>query len=185
MNQTLLPTYAELSRVLDKTQHKLHPSQAHGIICGTLCGDPTVKPAWESLITGGPETTQTHTILQQLYDSSANQLEDFLFDFQLVLPDEEESLPMRAEALTLWCQGFLTGLQMVQVKITDRESGEATDAINDLIEIAKMNYEDVVASEEDEAAYIELVEYVRMAIILIYQDLRDVQTAKNSSEYLH
>ena len=41
-----------------------------------------------------------------------------------------------------------------------------------MVEIAKMNYEEVVESEEDETAYVELVEYVRMAAILIYEELR-------------
>lgn len=185
MSQILLPNYEELCRILNKTPHKLHPSQAHGLISGTLCGDSKRKPAWEELITGGPETTKTHGILQQLYDTSAKQLEDFLFDFQLVLPSDDESLPMRAEALTLWCQGFLTGLQMANIKIVDREPGEVTEAINDLIEIAKMNYEDVVANDEDEEAYMELVEYIRMAIILIYQNMREANPLKNSSDYLH
>jgi uncharacterized protein YgfB (UPF0149 family) len=63
-----------------------------------------------------------------------------------------------------------------------------TEAINDIIEIAKMNYEEVVASEEDETAYIELVEYVRLAVILIYQNLREQEkTSKStsSSNHLH
>lgn len=54
--------------------------------------------------------------------------------------------------------------------------------MNDVIEIAKMNYEAVVASEEDEAAYVELVEYVRMAVILIYQDLRESESPERTSK---
>jgi uncharacterized protein YgfB (UPF0149 family) len=181
MNQHTLPTYRELNQALNKTTLKLHPSQAHGIICGVLCAKSRpAQSAWEELITGGKDPVKAHELLQNLYDESNKQLAEFLFEFQLILPDDSEELPMRAEALTLWCQGFLTGLKIVQIPIVEREPGEITEAINDIIEIAKMNYEDVVASEEDEAAYIELVEYVRMAVILIYQDTHEDEANKST-----
>jgi uncharacterized protein YgfB (UPF0149 family) len=188
MKQQSMPTYRELNQALSKTTLKFHPSQVHGLICGILCGNPKSSAAWEELVTGGEDSAKTHTILQGLFDASGKQLDEFLFEFQLVLPPDADDLPARAEALTLWCQGFLTGLKLAQVQIIDREPGEMTEAINDLIEIAKMNYEEVVASEEDEAAYIELVEYVRMAVILIYQDMReeDVKAkTTSSSNHLH
>lgn len=170
-----LPSYTELDRALNQTTLKLHPSQAHGLICGILCGkqaNPSDKVAWEEAITGdGVEAEKTHQLLQTLYAVSAKQLKDFLFELEMVLPPDSEELALRAEALTLWCQGMLTGLKFVQVPIEGREPDELKEAIDDLVEIAKMNYEEVVATEEDEAAYTELVEYVRMAAIFIYQDL--------------
>jgi uncharacterized protein len=183
----LLLNYTELNNVLSHTTLKLHPSQVHGLICGILCGNPKRSTAWEALIAGNKETAKTHEVLQALYERSAQQLGDFLFEFQLLMPDDQESLPVRAEALTLWCQGFLTGLKLAQIQIVDREPSEMTEAINDIIEIAKMNYEEVVASDEDEAAYVELIEYVRMAIILIYQDLREACVPKlaPTSNLLH
>jgi uncharacterized protein YgfB (UPF0149 family) len=183
-----MPSYHELNQMLDKTTLKLHPSQVHGLICGILSGNPNSSAAWEELVTGGEETAQTHGLLQALFDASLKQLEDFLFEFQLILPPDEDGLTIRAEALTLWCQGYLTGLKLAQVQIIGREPGDITEAINDMIEIAKMNFEEVVASDEDEAAYIELVEYVRMAVILVYQDMREPGTVKktnSSSNHLH
>lgn len=182
MKQISLPKYKDLDQALAKTTLKLHPSQVHGLVAGILSGNPKSTAAWEELVTGGKEPAKTHEVLQELYDASAKQLKEFLFEFQLVLPPDSEALPLRAEALTLWCQGFLTGLKLIQIPIIGREPGEVTEAINDLIEIAKMNYEEVVASEEDEEAYVELVEYVRMAAILIYQDLHEEEsTAKEKS----
>lgn len=188
MKQQSLPTFRELEQSLNKTALKLHPSQVHGLICGILCGNPTSSTAWEELVTGGKESPKTHALLQALYDGTAKQLVEFLFELALILPADSETLPYRAEALTVWCQGFLTGLKLAQVQIIGRDPSEMTEAINDIIEIAKMNYEEVVASEEDEAAYVELVEYVRMAVILIYQDIRETSTTKkdpHSSTHLH
>lgn len=178
--KTSLPNYKELNQALNKTALKLHPSQVHGVIAGILCGDPKKDPAWEELVTRG-ESANSHGILQELYETSSKELEEFLFEFQLILPADSTELPKRAEALTLWCQGFLAGLNFAQVPIEGRSPSDMTEAINDLIEIAKMNYEDVISSEEDEVAYTELVEYVRMAVILIYQDIREPNAPKKTS----
>lgn len=188
MKQHSMPNYQALSQALGNTTFKLHPSQVHGLVSGILSGNPNSNAAWEKLITGGKDPAKTHEVLQHLYDASLKQLDEFLFEFQLVLPPDSEELSNRAEALTLWCQGYLTGLKLTQVQIIGREPSEVTEAINDLIEIAKMNYEAVVTSEEDEAAYVELVEYVRMAAILIYQDIHEENSTKkraNSSDHLH
>lgn len=189
MKPIAMPTYQDLNAALSKTALKLHPSQVHGLISGILSANAKNNAAWEEIITGGEEAVKTHELLQALYDTTANQLSDFLFEFQLVLPPDSEDLALRAEALTLWCQGFLTGLKSANIKIVGREPSDMTEAINDLIEIAKMNYEDVVASEEDEAAFVELMEYVRMAVILIYQESHpDSETpapTHSSSNQLH
>lgn len=188
MKELALPSYQELGQVLSKTSLKLHPSQAHGLVCGILSGNTVAAPAWEELVTGGEKTAKTQRVLQMLYEASAKQLSEFSFEFQLILPAEAEALSLKAEALTLWCQGFLTGLKIAQVPLIGREPGEVTETINDMIEIAKMSYEDTVASEENEMAYIELMEYIRMAVVLIYQDLHEEKMAKRSSppsDHLH
>ena len=188
MKEAFLPTFSKLVKALGKTNLKLHPSQVHGLICGFICGSAKAPTDWEELVTGGKESPTTHTVLQELYDSSAQQLDEFMFEFHLLLPSDSEELPRRAESLTLWCQGLLTGLKLAQVQIVGREPGETTESINDIIEIAKMDYEEVVASEEDETAYIELIEYVRLAVVLIYQNLREHETVAKSmstSNHLH
>lgn len=174
MKPIALPTFELLNQALSKTTAKMHPSEVHGLICGLRCGSLEDDLTWQAAVTGDNEIDpKVKKLLQNLYSESAKQLADFLFEFQLVLPEDKNPLPLRAEALSLWCQGFLTGLKRQQVPLTARETGEVTEGINDLIEIAKMDYEEVVDSEEDESAYTELVEYVRMAIILIYQELRE------------
>jgi len=189
MTQVSLPNYRELDFALAQNELKLHPSELHGLFCGILSGNLDSKVTWETLVPDATkEVLEAHPILETLYTTSAQQLDAFLFEFQLLLPPDADDLPVRAEALTLWCQGFLTGLKLVHIQIVDREQSEITEAINDLVEIAKMNYEEVVSSEEDEAAYVELVEYIRMAVILIYQDLRSDRTTStkmSSSLHLH
>lgn len=173
MTYSALPSYDELNLLLSKTTLKLNASQVHGVICGLLCGQKQAVDGWEKWIIGSGKSKKIQNMLKGVYDQSAIQLEEFLFQFQLILPDDSENLSLRAEALTLWSQGFLTGLKLTGEPITGREVSEVTEAINDMIEIAQMDYDEMIASEENEAAYAELVEYVRIAIMLIYEELQE------------
>lgn len=174
MKQISFPNYEKLSQTLNESASlKLHPSQGHGLLCGLLCGNPKSNPSWEEIINNIHDEIQNPKLSQELYEISSQHLAEFSFDFQLLLPSDEDELRNRAEALSVWCQGFLTGLELMHISITNRPKNEMSETINDLIEIAKMNYDDVVSNEEDEMAYVELVEYVRMAVIMIYQELRD------------
>ena len=172
MSLITLPQFDEITTALEETELKLHASQIHGLITGVLCGNFNEETDWQELVMGEKLAGETAEKLQLLYEGTAKQLQDFLFEFNLLMPSDELDLSIRAEALTVWCQGYLTGLKVAGVPITDREPGELTEAIDDLIEIAKMNYSQVVESEEDEVAYAELAEYVRVVVIFIFQEVR-------------
>lgn len=185
MKQKTTPTFLALANALENTALILHPSEVHGILTGMLCSPNQSNVQWEQLIFKNNVTPETKALLHELLEITQHHLKEFLFDFELLMPEDSEALMQRAEGLTLWCQGFLTGLNLVHIPITGREKSETTEAINDIIEIAKMKYEDVVASEEDEAAYIELVEYVRMSVIFIYQAYQEADDKKQTESHYH
>jgi yecA family protein len=186
MNKPLPYQFASLSETLSQTALKMHASQVHGLISGLLCGQSKVEPdAWEALVTGEGDHSKAHGELQGLHEAVHKQLVDFLFEFDLLLPDDDTRLVDRAEALTVWCQGFLTGLKLANVPLTGRDPSELTEGIDDLVEIAKMNYEQVVESEEDEHAFAELVEYVRMVAVFIYQSLAGDNKQDDNQNQLH
>lgn len=174
MTTKIMPTFQQVENILTTAAVKLHPSEVHGLICGTICSSPKVPSNWDEVL-GENLPEKVIEVMKALFEFTAQQLRDFSFDFTLLLPDDHSHLPVRAEALTLWCQGFLTGLHEVYEELKTHEATEVVEALNDLIEIAKMNFEDVVPSEEDESAYVELVEYVRMAVILIYQTMNEAE----------
>lgn len=186
MKPTLIPEFLEIATYTDHTDLKLHASQVHGIMAGIICGGFPQDGDWTEVVMGEVLTDEVRPGLNVLFETTRTQLANFLFEFQMLMPDEDLILPERAEALTVWCQGFLAGLQHMGIAVPGKEEGEMTEAINDIVEIAKMNYDLVVASEEDEVAYTELVEYVRMAVILIYQSLHaDSESTEISSDTLH
>lgn len=183
-----LPSYSSVTSALKKTPEKLEGAQAHGLICGLICANPEkTSNNWQKLILGSEPNPTAQELLQELYENSYHLLSEFSFEFMLLLPNDSKDIKARAEALGLWCQGFLMGLKQAHFRIEHRAPGEVTDALNDIIEIAQVNHEDILENEEDETAYYELVEYVRLAVLMIFQELRSDNPQKNPEEndFLH
>ena len=177
MNPTISSSYKSLNEALLETESQLHPSEAHGLLCGILCGDNTDKAPFKEWVAGSHLSQHANEAIDALYHTAKSQLVAESFDLQLYLPDDEDTdLSKRAEALTLWCQGFLIGLKLVGIVRDESHPEEVQEAMRDLEELTKMQYEAVVDSEEDETAYTELVEYVRMAAMLIHDTLNHRMT---------
>ncbi|HLB57788.1 MAG TPA: UPF0149 family protein [Gammaproteobacteria bacterium] len=183
---SFLPNYSELNAILQKTQPNSNIAQVHGLLCGLICATSGNKQShWEKLILGDKKSKKTQDTLRQLYETSYHQLSEFSFEFALVLPDDNIDINIRAEALGLWCQGFLTGLENTDIHVKKNQlPAEVIEALDDLTEIAQINFGDMATNEEDETAYFELIEYVRLAVLMIYHELKSdpSETAKNDDE---
>lgn len=176
MNQPCsLPNYTELTLLLNKVKPDLHPAETHGLLCGYLCIAPDPKkldPKFEQLLLRGKANKKIHAILSQLYTASYHSLSQFSFEFSLIIPDDDTDINVRAEALGLWCQGFLTGLAQSPTSLQNYPENEIIEALSDFTEIAQINFCDIPANEEDETAYCELVEYVRLTALMLFNELQ-------------
>ncbi|MGL4899578.1 MAG: UPF0149 family protein, partial [Shewanella sp.] len=141
-----------------------------GLICGGVDqqGDLWIKPLFDLMNDGQPLPAPLHQLVCELFQDSITRLVDFEFGFTPLLPEEEEPLSQRVEALSLWTQSFLTGIAIIQPKL-NQASDEVREVIKDLAEIAQVEF-DVVDDEESETAYVELLEFVRIAAIMCYSE---------------
>lgn len=187
MNQPCsLPNYAELTLLLNKVKSDLHPAETHGLLCGYLCiaADPKkLDPQFEQLLLHGKPNRKVHAILSQLHTASYQALNQFSFEFSLIMPDDDTDLHIRAEALGLWCQGFLTGLAQSPTSLKNYPENEITAALGDFTEIAQIYFGDIPANEEDETAYYELVEYVRLTALMFFNELQSRSTSQKMGEH--
>lgn len=151
-----------------------HPVEVHGALVGLICGgvdqqgDLWIKPLFDLMNDGQPLPAPLHQLVCELFQDSITRLVDFEFGFTPLLPEEEEPLSQRVEALSLWTQSFLTGIAIIQPKL-NQASDEVREVIKDLAEIAQVEF-DVVDDEESETAYVELLEFVRIAAIMCYSE---------------
>ncbi|MBL8250422.1 MAG: UPF0149 family protein [Candidatus Competibacter sp.] len=168
------PIFERLTRLLDP----LDPAEVHGLLCGLLCADPDLgREQWlaragDDLIEDLDLSDDARTLLLELFDYVAAQLNDPDGAVTPLLPDDETPLRQRTEALGAWCQGFLYGLGLGEPGRRGHLSPESREFLRDAAEIARVGFDADEADEADEIAYVEVVEYLRVGLLLIQHDLR-------------
>jgi uncharacterized protein YgfB (UPF0149 family) len=168
-----LPSYAVLTKAIQKIQPNGHAAQIHGLLCGILCAHSNkTDNRWEEFVPGIKNNKKVHDLLKEIIEINYQQLSEFSFEFNLILPKEKTDINERAEALGLWCQGFLTGLDLADISIQSREPGQVSEALNDMMEISEIDFGEIAQNDEDESAYYELVEYVRLSVVMIFHELK-------------
>lgn len=174
-------TYLSIDALLMDAGVTSNAAEAHGLATGMLCVDIRVSSdLWlkELLAESNPLTDVDKLTLLALLEQTAQLLSEGGFEFDLLLPDDEESLSNRVEALRHWCLGFLLGLGFT--RSGDDWPGESGELLKDLVEFTQVD-SDVEGEEEDESAFFELVEYVRVAVQVVQSDL----SAEGDAEAVH
>jgi len=173
-----LPDFELLGKHLQSSD----PAETHGTLCGMLCVEPTLNGTiWleriiSDLFADAPSQPVQDDLLT-LYHATTAQLQADEYTFSLCLPDDESVLTRRTDALAHWCQGFLSGLGSRGVMIQQGRTDEVEEFIKDLFMISQgMSCETDSSDDEEEQAYYEIVEYVRVGVLLVYQQLTDQPT---------
>lgn len=164
--------YVAVTAALDGVEATVSATEAQGMLCGLFCSPETPDPArWmaqvlDGLVPKGEAAREVLEALTELYHDTRDRLENDSLEFDLLLPDDEAELSARAKALGQWCEGFLFGLGLAGSHDPATMPREASELVNDLTEIARVDA-DVEADEDSEIAYTELVEYLRAATLLM------------------
>ncbi len=175
-NAEMAPGYEPVVRQLRSAEVEASASEVHGLFCGLLCsGTADARVLWcselfEDIESGGLPARECQQQLERLFQHTATQVEDPGSGLSLLLPDDGRPLKLRACALVEWCQGFLYGLGLSGVS-ERRFSGEIREALRDLAEITRMDQQKMEESEENEEAYMELSEFIRVAAMLVCEQM--------------
>lgn len=157
-------------------------AQTHGLLSGRLAiAGANSGFSWLSQVLEGTgdadvRRVECETMLVCLFETTYRQLSARMSEFEPLLPDDEDNTASRAAALARWCEGFLHGL-------VSADHGDAlkarlaadplADVIRDMLQITRACADDEGDDETNDAAYTELVEYLRVATQLTYEELAE------------
>lgn len=175
-------SYTKLENTLNKLGSQLTAAETHGLLAGMLSlTKPAKEEIWRAALLENLDCTQPSKgqwgVLSEASDEIRREFENPSFAFQLLLPSDNSDLERRIDALGYWCRGYLSGLGLVGVTKEDLENDVIKELVHDLSQIAHVSIA-TDASEDDEHNYVELVEYVRVAVQSIQLELKDVQKSK-------
>lgn len=166
-----------------------NPAELQATLCGRLSGgqrlsDRKVLEVAADLLDASASTMAAiKSEVLQLYKDTVKQLEDSNILFELLLPDDDDSLHERIETLSHWCQNYLSGLGQSGLSGDAPLAKDVSEAMRDLAAIAMADSGDSdddldpytsSIDEQDEASFFELVEYVRVAVTLVYAEIKQM-----------
>ena len=168
-----LYNYAQLRRLMADCRALTEPAEAHGTLAGALCAaDSYGVDDWQAeILPEGAEPGAACTWLRGLYDETRAALTGTQMQFDLLLPDDDEPIELRAAALTLWCNGFVYGLGSGGAPDPERLPGDAGEIVRDLAQIMRAGVDQREGLEANEMALAELVEFVRVGVQVVFEEL--------------
>lgn len=165
-------SYQDVDDVVVTNGTAVSAAEAHGALTGMLCVDRMMANGrWLDTLFGDDKDALPEgdrVMLKELGDQTQQLLIEMDFSFELLLPDDDSSLKERAQALSEWCQGFLHVLgERAGGHVW---AGECSEVLSDLREIAELDSD--ADGEVDEEAYVEILEFVRVGVQLIYSEFQ-------------
>jgi uncharacterized protein YgfB (UPF0149 family) len=184
MSSSQLPDFEHTLVVAHGNLEPPELAECHGVCCGLLCRRSHASlDAFIGLLdmlelVRNPGTALKMS-LEELLAATRAQLADEDMGITLWLPPDNETLEERTMALAQWCSGFLAGLGASGGEGMKSLSDESNEALRDLYQISAADVSDTAESEADENAFSEIVEYIRVAVLMVREDLRgpDVEDA--------
>src|SRR5436853_250990 len=106
--------YDDLAHALSQLGYAQDAAEYHGALCGALCVKEAAEidplEVVERAGRGADGEQAAERALKDLRFEAAESFSGTEMRFVPLLPDDEEELVHRVEALTRWCEGFLYGL---------------------------------------------------------------------------
>ncbi|WP_313450483.1 YecA/YgfB family protein [Stutzerimonas kunmingensis] len=163
--------YAAFATLLAGAPQTVSPAELHGLLLGRSCAgagfdvEPWLTDASDLL--GEAPQDNIRQALIGLQEMVKGELAGDDIAVVLLLPSDDAPLAERAVALGQWCQGFLAGFGLTA---GDRAlSAEAMEVLQDLSAIAQIQ-DSLEESEDGETDYMEVMEYLRVAPLLLFTE---------------
>jgi len=165
-------------------------AQAHGLlssrlaVAGADAGIDWLQQVLEGTNESDALRAECAAMLNTLFQETLQQLSERLSEFAPLLPDDSDSASVRAAALAHWCEAFLHGLVSADHGPALKERlgrDPLADIIRDMLQLTRAEVDEDSDDETNEAAYAEIVEYVRVAVQLTYEELADLRGRSGES----
>jgi uncharacterized protein len=167
-----LVDYARIQELLARDHSLAEAAEAHGTLAGCLCAVSGYRlEDWlKEILPEGRVGAGDAGELQALYTGTASALREPDMEFELLLPPDNEPIAARTAALAQWCQGFLYGLGAGSIAPAELP-GDVGEIVRDFVEITRADVDPRQSEESNESAYAELVEFVRVGVQLLFEEL--------------
>ncbi len=151
-------------------------AEAHGTLAGCLCA--TIAYRFEDWLLeilpegrADPYTTET---LRGIFRTTADSLGETQMEFSPLLPEDEQPIDALQRPWACGVTDFYTDSGRA-LNDASQLPGEVGEIVRDLTEITRVGVDAADSMESNEGAYAELVEFVRVGVQLVFDELEPLR----------
>ena len=169
-----MPSFDELDQLMAQFGDEVSPVEIHALLAGFLCGGvylsgdaltSTMQDFFKLDIYMVPDLP---ILLSQLNAGIEASLQEDTFAFTPMLP-EDEGFFEQMSLFSRWCESFINGFSATCPE-EDDFSEDINGVLEDLMTFCRMR-EEVDLTEQDDESLFELIEYSKVAILMLYTEL--------------
>lgn len=188
MSQLSLPDYAKVTDELNTAGVSVTAAEMHGLLVGMLSGGlPQNSDGWQSLLfdytndgMGWPMACLA--VAEQSLKVSKKELSGDDFELSMLLPEEDDLIEYSL-AVSEWVSHFVSGLGLIDAQV-NKASSQIKEALQDLLEIAKLEIDPEDDLQEQAMLLEQVVEHVKICVLSIHTELGE-QPHTNGSNTIH
>lgn len=183
-----MPDYRELSELLSRAGAEASAAECHGFLCGQICGAEWLdEELWMEFIdmqTRDDDVAEECLAQMRVLTAEIrDRIGSLEFEFQLLLPDEDSPITERVDELGNWCHGFLSGIGVAEDEERPALTADGRELLQDFEMICRVGVEG--PDDEDEGALVQVVEYVRVGVMMLFEELRSESGSWSAAEARH
>ena len=181
--------FSSVQAIITAESLEVHGAELHGVLTGLVCaGYEFENVDYLSIINdlfnnGEGLPSRLKQTVKHMFNEVWQKILDDSYSFQLLLPDDDDTIVERGHALSMWVQGFNLGFGLQQ-KDKAILSEDIRELVSDFAEIANLS-DEMEEDEVTEQAYYEIAEYVRISALLCFTELGSPPVDSNVAETLH
>ena len=181
--------FSAAQAILTSEGIEAHAAEIHGVLTGLIsAGFEFESKDYIAMVNDMLNNAEglpiaIKSLVKDIYSDIWQKILDDSYGFQLMLPDDDDSIIERGHALGKWVQGFNLGFGLQQTK-NAALSEDVKEVLVDFGEIANLS-DEMEENEATEQAYFEIAEYVRISALLCFTELGAPPAQQDTSATLH
>lgn len=177
LDETMPLDFDECCNQMLEFGYEVSPSELHGLLSGVVCTGLKIRP--DSIVTLVLKhvdveacSERNRATILTMHEFTEREMFSADSRYTLFLPDDELDMTQRVRSLAAWCQGYLVGFGTASAQIKNNKfSSETEEALKDIVNISNLSDDFGDDEEVNEEAYAELVEYLKVAVLLMSSEM--------------
>ncbi len=180
--------FQEVEHTLKQFELQIDAAHFHGMLSGLICAgieDREIDDWLPVLMSGRHMPQEDYQLLSDqvldMYQEVRTELEKDGFGFEVLLPDDGNSLDYRAGMLGSWCRGYLIALVDYAETAVEALPDDCVEFVSDVEQMVELEVDDDESEDILDESFMVLEEHLRVGVQLVFEHMNPLQSAEEMS----